>query len=128
MNWLSRFLHIKPASKTLCLQVGRGKVRQDLVRLLRDWQRFGIQDVALDRKSNSISARVDRNNRKCSPSSQACFVFCGWRLQNRRVDIEVLRVKQTLQRNATFHFLIAIRGLKLTNIHRLEDQAGFLCH
>lgn len=75
MNWLSRFLHIKPASKTLCLQVGRGKVRQDFVRLLRDWQRFGIQDVVLDRKSKSISARVDKNNRKYNPSSQACFVF-----------------------------------------------------
>ena len=39
MNWLSRFLHIKPASKTLCFQVTRGKVRGDLFRLLRDWQR-----------------------------------------------------------------------------------------
>lgn len=62
MNWLSRFLHIKPASKTLCFHIGRGKVRQDLVRLLRDWQRFGVQDVSFDRGTNSISGRVDKNN------------------------------------------------------------------
>jgi len=76
MNWLSRFLHIKPASKTLCFQIGRGKVRQDLVRLLRDWQRFGVQDVSLDRASNSINARIDKSNRKCPPP-RACLLFSG---------------------------------------------------
>lgn len=67
MNWLSRFLHIKPANKALCFHTGRGKVRQDLVRLLRDWQRFGVRDVAFDLKTNVISARVDKVNRKCPP-------------------------------------------------------------
>ena len=67
MNWLSRFLHIKPATKTLCFHVGRGKVRQDLVRLFRDWQRFGVRDVTFDRKTNIINARVDKVNRKYLP-------------------------------------------------------------
>ncbi|KAF2190554.1 Pkinase-domain-containing protein [Zopfia rhizophila CBS 207.26] len=62
INWLSRFLHIKPASKVLCFQVGRGRARQDLVRLLRDWQRFGVRNVTFDRKTNVINARVDKNN------------------------------------------------------------------
>lgn len=64
MNWLSRFLHIKPATKTLCFHVGRGKVRGDLVRLMRDWQRFGVRDVTFDRTANTINARVDKINRK----------------------------------------------------------------
>lgn len=64
MNWLTRFFHIKPASKILCFHVGRGKVRQDLYHLLRDWRRFGVRDLELDRKTNVISARIDRNNRK----------------------------------------------------------------
>lgn len=63
-NWLSRFLHIKPASEVLCFQVKRGKVRQDLVRLLRDWQRFGIKDVTSDRETNIIKARIDKDNRE----------------------------------------------------------------
>lgn len=67
MNWLSRFLHIKPATRTLCFHVGRGKVRGDLVRLLRDWQRFGVRDVTFDRKANTINARVDKVNRKSPP-------------------------------------------------------------
>jgi len=67
MNWLSRFLHIKPATRTLCFHVGRGRVRGDLVRLFRDWQRFGVCDVTYDRRANIINARVDKANRKSLP-------------------------------------------------------------
>lgn len=76
MNWLSRFLHIKPASKVLCFHVGRGKVRQDLVRLLRDWQRFGVRDVNFDRATNVINARIDKNNRKYIQ-----LLFAAWSLE-----------------------------------------------
>jgi serine/threonine-protein kinase HSL1 (negative regulator of Swe1 kinase) len=64
LNWIHRFLHIKPASKVLCFQIGRGKVRQEFVRLLRDWQIFGVKDVTFDRQANTINARVDKNNRE----------------------------------------------------------------
>lgn len=64
MNWLSRILRIKPASQVLCFRIGRGKVRNDLVRLLRDWKRFGVRDVAFHREANTITARIDKTNRK----------------------------------------------------------------
>jgi serine/threonine-protein kinase HSL1 (negative regulator of Swe1 kinase) len=102
MNWLSRFLHIKPATKTLCFHIGRGKVRQDLVRLLRDWQRFGIRDVTFDRDSNVINARVDKNNRKHTFSSRSNFLFSAWHLQDFRFEVEVLEVERILRCNAAF--------------------------
>ncbi len=64
MNWLSRFLHIKPISQTMCFKIGRGKVRQEIVHLLRLWQRWGVRDVSFDRATNIITARVDKINRK----------------------------------------------------------------
>jgi hypothetical protein len=100
MNWLSRFLHIKPASKTLCFQVGRGRVRQDLDRLLRDWQRFGVRDVNLDRNNNVINARVDKSNRKYPPYSQ--LVFSAWRLEDYRFEVEVLDAEHMLLCNCAF--------------------------
>ncbi|KAF4537662.1 hypothetical protein BFW01_g11178 [Lasiodiplodia theobromae] len=63
-NWLSRFLHIKPATRVIVFQVGRGRVRQEIVRLLRDWKRFGVRDVKFDRSTNIIQARVDKTNRE----------------------------------------------------------------
>jgi serine/threonine-protein kinase HSL1 (negative regulator of Swe1 kinase) len=104
MNWLSRFLHIKPATKTLCFHIGRGKVRQDLVRLLRDWQRFGIRDVSFDRRTNTINGRVDKNNRKYTSSSFLNLLFSHWRSEDWRFEVEVLEVEQLLRCNAALFF------------------------
>jgi serine/threonine-protein kinase HSL1 (negative regulator of Swe1 kinase) len=104
MNWLSRFLHIKPASKTLCFNIGRGKVRQDLVCLLRDWQRFGVRDVHFDRNSNVIDARVDKNNRKYTPYSS--LIFIEWKMQDWRIEIEMLECESVLRCNAAFLSLL----------------------
>lgn len=102
MNWLSRFLHIKPASKTLCFHIGRGRVRQDLVRLLRDWQRFGVQNVSFNRENNAISGRVDKNNRKCSPPSFPTFVFHAWQLEDHGFEVELLETETVLRCNHAF--------------------------
>jgi serine/threonine-protein kinase HSL1 (negative regulator of Swe1 kinase) len=106
MNWLSRFLHIKPASKILCFHIARGKVRQDLVRLLRDWQRFGIRDVSFNRETNTINARVNKNNRKYTPQSCSNLVFSKWRLEDWRFEMEILNVETGLQCNAAFILLL----------------------
>jgi hypothetical protein len=74
-NWLYRFLNIKPAVKYLVFQVGRGKAQKGLVRLLEDWQRFGVRDVSAE--GNAVNVRVDKNNRKYSP-----LLFHAWSLED----------------------------------------------
>jgi hypothetical protein len=126
MNWLSRFLHIKPASKTLCFHIGRGKVRQDLVRLLRDWQRFGVQDVSLDREVNSISARIDKSNRKYLP--RACLMFSAWCLRDRQFEVELLEAGLVWRCNAAFVLLLLASHLLTPMSYRPQDQARNFCH
>ncbi|KAF1836021.1 Pkinase-domain-containing protein [Decorospora gaudefroyi] len=108
MNWLSRFLHIKPASKTLCFQIGRGKVRQDLVRLLRDWQRFGVHDVSVDREANSISARIDKSNHlKLKPVSFVIELFVVLE-HGRRANLCLARFTQTRGAASSFRKVVDI--------------------
>ncbi|OWY45233.1 Pkinase-like protein [Alternaria alternata] len=108
MNWLSRFLHIKPASKTLCFHIGRGKVRQDLVRLLRDWQRFGVQDVSLDREVNSISARIDKSNHlKIKPVTFVIELFVVLE-HGRRANLCLARFTQTRGAASSFRKVVDI--------------------
>jgi len=116
MNWLSRFLHIKPANKTLCFQLGRGKVRQDLVRLLRDWQRFGIRDVTFDRETNTVSARVDKSNRKYFSQSCSNLLFSGWRLEDWRFEVDILELDSILRCNAAFFRFDSISQWHPTNL------------
>ncbi|KAF2629620.1 Pkinase-domain-containing protein [Macroventuria anomochaeta] len=108
MNWLSRFLHIKPATKTLCFHVGRGKVRGDLVRLLRDWQRFGVRDVTFDRKTNIIHARVDKiNHLKIKPVSFVIELFVVLE-HGRRANLCLARFTQTRGAASSFRKVVDI--------------------
>lgn len=61
-SWFARFLNIKPASKLLCFSIPRGRARQELVLLLKAWQRHGVRDLEYSREHHSIYARVDKNN------------------------------------------------------------------
>ncbi|KAK0944047.1 serine/threonine-protein kinase gin4 [Friedmanniomyces endolithicus] len=61
-SWFARFFHIKPLVKPLCFSITRGRARQELVILLREWQRHGIRDLQYSRATNTISARVDKVN------------------------------------------------------------------
>ncbi|KAI9828308.1 MAG: hypothetical protein M1832_002736 [Thelocarpon impressellum] len=69
-SWLSRLLHIRPASKVVCFAVGRARVRREIVIVLRSWRLHGLRDVAVDKRQNVISGRVDaRNSLELKPVS-----------------------------------------------------------
>ncbi|EMC94698.1 hypothetical protein BAUCODRAFT_558349 [Baudoinia panamericana UAMH 10762] len=61
-SWFSRFFNLKPAAKILCFSIPRGRARQELVILFREWQRHGIRDLQYSRETNTITARVDKQN------------------------------------------------------------------
>ncbi|KAF2017300.1 Pkinase-domain-containing protein [Aaosphaeria arxii CBS 175.79] len=108
MNWLSRFLHIKPASGVLCFQLGRGKVRNDLVRLLRDWQRFGVRDVTFDRQANTINARIDKNNHlRIKPVSFVIELFVVLE-QGRRASLCLARFTQIRGAASSFRKVVDV--------------------
>ncbi|KAF1978258.1 Pkinase-domain-containing protein [Bimuria novae-zelandiae CBS 107.79] len=108
LNWLSRFLHIKPASRALCFQVRRGKVRQELVYLLRDWQRYGVRDVTCDRNTNIISARVDKNNRlNLKPVTFVIELFVVLE-DNKRANLCLARFTQTRGAASSFRRAVEV--------------------
>ncbi|KAI5371169.1 Putative serine/threonine-protein kinase, active [Septoria linicola] len=61
-SWFARFFNIKPVTHVLCFEIGRGKVRQELVMLFKEWERHGVRDLQYSRETNTIFARVDKVN------------------------------------------------------------------
>lgn len=61
-SWFARFFHIKPAAKIICFSIPRGRARQELVLLLKEWQRHGVRDLQSSHETNTITARVDKQN------------------------------------------------------------------
>jgi serine/threonine-protein kinase HSL1, negative regulator of Swe1 kinase len=70
-NWLARFFRIKPATRVMCLQVSKARARKDVIRVLRDWRKYGLRDVVCERRAGGdiIRARVDACNCKFAKES-----------------------------------------------------------
>lgn len=65
-NWLARLFGVKPATSHLCMAISRRAARQEIVILLREWRRYGIRDVQVDKERNIVFARVGAKNCKLS--------------------------------------------------------------
>ena len=63
-NWFAKFFHIKPASRTICLCVGKAKARREIVKILREWKKYGLRDVVSEGGDGGdlIKGRVDSMN------------------------------------------------------------------
>jgi serine/threonine-protein kinase HSL1, negative regulator of Swe1 kinase len=63
-NWLAKFFRIKPATRIICLQVSKTRARKDIVRILKDWRKYGLRDVVCEKRSGGdmVRGRVDACN------------------------------------------------------------------
>jgi serine/threonine protein kinase len=61
-NWLTRLFRVKPATSYICMTISKRKARKEVSILLREWRRFGIRDIQVDKQRNIIFARVGAKN------------------------------------------------------------------
>ena len=76
-NWLARFLRIKPAVNVICFQVSKVRARKEVIAVFREWRKYGMRDIVVDKAAGRIWARVDVKNCMClvfsRPSSSMPF-------------------------------------------------------
>ena len=66
-NWFTKFLHIKPASKLICISMSKAKARKEVVKILKEWKKYGLRDVVSESQPGSgdmVRGRVDAMNCK----------------------------------------------------------------
>ncbi|ORY67280.1 uncharacterized protein BCR38DRAFT_154082 [Pseudomassariella vexata] len=61
-NWLARLFRVKPATQHICFTIPRRRARQEIAILLREWRRYGIRDVQVDKDRNLVFGRVGAKN------------------------------------------------------------------
>lgn len=64
-NWLARFLRIKPAVNVICFQVSKVRARKEVAGVFREWRKYGMRDIVVDKAAGRIWARVDVKNCMC---------------------------------------------------------------
>ncbi|CAF3481016.1 unnamed protein product, partial [Fusarium graminearum] len=61
-NWLARLFRVKPATDHICMTISRRRARQEVTILLREWRKYGIRDIQVDKQRNIVFARVADKN------------------------------------------------------------------
>ncbi|KAN0119561.1 Pkinase domain containing protein [Hyaloscypha variabilis] len=61
-NWLAKLFKVKPVSKHLCFSVTKRRARQEIARVLKEWKRYGLEDVQIDKARNIVFGRVALGN------------------------------------------------------------------
>jgi serine/threonine-protein kinase HSL1, negative regulator of Swe1 kinase len=61
-NWLARLFRVKPATRYLCFSIPKRRSRQEIAILLREWRRYGMRDIEVDKERNIVFAGVGPKN------------------------------------------------------------------
>jgi serine/threonine-protein kinase HSL1, negative regulator of Swe1 kinase len=64
-NWFAKFFHVKPATKLITLSVTKARARKEIVKVLKDWRKYGLRDVVIEKRTGCgdlIRGRVDDMN------------------------------------------------------------------
>ena len=67
-NWLTRLFRVKPATSYICMTLSRKRARQEVAILLREWRRYGMRGIQVDKQRNIVFARLGAKNCKLRTS------------------------------------------------------------
>jgi serine/threonine-protein kinase HSL1 (negative regulator of Swe1 kinase) len=64
-NWLAKSFHVRPATKLMTLSVTKARARNEIIKILKGWRKYGLTDVVSEKRigsSDLIRGRVDDMN------------------------------------------------------------------
>lgn len=118
-NWLMKFLRIKPAVTVLAFQVNRIRARKEIVLVLREWRKYGMRDIVVDKAAGRVWARVGvKNSLNIRPVDLAVEVFTVLE-RGRKSNLALARFTQ--EKGAKSSFERVVRTLE-----RVLDGKGLL--
>ncbi|PGG96150.1 CAMK/CAMKL/GIN4 protein kinase [Blastomyces parvus] len=134
-NWFARFFHIKPASKTLAFQVSKLRARKEVVKILHEWEKYGMEEVHSDKERNIVTGRVaEVNFLRLSPVEFSGEFFTVLE-QGRHANLSLLHLSQERGAASSFHkvvntleIVLKQRGVLVEDSARARKMAKVLDH
>ncbi|KAB8295012.1 hypothetical protein EYC80_006959 [Monilinia laxa] len=108
-NWLAKLFHVKPASKFICFSVSKRAARLEVAKVLKDWKRYGIKDVQVDKQRNIVFGKVGKENflnlKEVAFAAEILTVFEHLD-RGRKVNLAVARITQERGAASSFHKVV----------------------
>ncbi|KAI4183331.1 MAG: hypothetical protein LQ346_006368 [Caloplaca aetnensis] len=132
-NWLMKFLRIKPAVTVIPFQVSRIRARKEVVAVLREWRRYGMRDIVVDKEKGRVWARVGvKNSLHIRPVSLAVEIFTVLE-RGRKANLALARFTQEKGAKSSFERVVKAmedilgqRGLLVEDAERGKQMKGVL--
>ncbi|KAK6865086.1 Pkinase-domain-containing protein [Apiospora arundinis] len=126
-NWLARLFRVKPATDYLCFNISRRRVRQEIAILLKEWRRYGIRDIQVDKDRNIVFGRVGPHNylnmREVSFAAEIMTVI----EHGKRNPLSIVRFTQERGAASSFHKVVEtmhavfdVRNLLVTDKRKVK--------
>ncbi|KAI0019912.1 hypothetical protein F4780DRAFT_401442 [Xylariomycetidae sp. FL0641] len=132
-NWLARLFRVKPVVKHLCFSSTRRRARQEIAFLLRDWRKYGVRDIQIDKERCIVFGRVAKKNLlNLRPVSFAAEIMTVIE-HGRRGPLCIARFTQEKGAASSFHTVVdttetvmASRSLLVTDKRRAKMMINTL--
>ncbi|OAP61432.1 serine/threonine protein kinase (Kcc4) [Fonsecaea erecta] len=120
-NWFAKFFHIKPATRVICLQISKGKARRELVKILKDWRKYGLRDVLTERRAGCdvVRGRVDASNYlQLKPVHFHAYLYSVLE-QGRKTHLSIMKFTQEKGAASSFYKVVDTLEALLKERHLL---------
>ncbi|PQE29682.1 hypothetical protein CJF32_00011156 [Rutstroemia sp. NJR-2017a WRK4] len=108
-NWLAKLFHVKPDSRFICFSISKRSARQEVTKVLKDWKRYGIRDVQVDKQRNIVFGRVGAGNylnlKEVAFAAEIMTVF-EHLSHGRKAHLSVARITQERGAASSFHRVV----------------------
>ncbi|PYH97684.1 putative serine/threonine protein kinase [Aspergillus ellipticus CBS 707.79] len=105
-NWFARVFQIKPATRVVALNTSTTKARKDVHKILRDWKKWGLEEVFLDRDRRVVYGSVAEANVLRLRPVQFSAEFCTYLEQGRQENLSLVRFRQERGAASSFHKVV----------------------
>ncbi|KAI0172671.1 Pkinase-domain-containing protein [Hypoxylon sp. FL1284] len=126
-SWLARLFRVKPATRYLCFTISRRRVRQEIAVLLKEWRRYGMKDILIDKERNLAFARVGKRNQLNLKEATFAAEIMTVIEHSKRNQLCIVRFTQERGAATTFHKVIDKmdeifnrRGLLVVDKHKTK--------
>ncbi|PWY83502.1 Pkinase-domain-containing protein [Aspergillus heteromorphus CBS 117.55] len=123
-NWFARVFQIKPATRVVALNTSTTKARKDVHKILKEWKKYGMEEVFLDKDRRIIYGSVAEANFLRLRPVQFSAEFCTYLERGRQENLSLVRFRQ--ERGAASSFNKVVDTLYLVMKQRnmiVEDPA-----
>ncbi|EEP79648.1 conserved hypothetical protein [Uncinocarpus reesii 1704] len=123
-NWFVKFFHIKPATRTIALNTSKSRARREVLKILREWRKYGMEDIYFDKQNSLIRGKVaELNFLRLRPVEFSAELFTVLEY-GRHVSLSLMRLKQERGAASSFRKVVETLSVVLQQRKLLVEDSG----